>query len=159
MENAVVRHNREQMELENFDLAIDPFRGVDFKPKNPKPGEEIEYHRFSNAFFSIRPNVAMAALRSDSILRVSTEPYFIVKGASAREGMTREVLPTALFDLYTFLQNYEPVNGVSTAELQALCEIDKDHLNEVRIEPPKPTSLQDVLDGLAKVLIPKPAMP
>jgi hypothetical protein len=157
LENAVARYNKEELAIESFDLAVDPFRNIDFQPKNPKAGEEVEYQRFQNAFFSMRPNISgVAVLRSDSILRCVTEPFYIVKGASARAGMTREVLPPALFDLFSFLQNYEPVNGVSTDELAALCEIDKDHLNEVRIEPPKPTSLQDVLDGLAKVLTPKP---
>jgi len=153
LENAVARYNKEELAIESFDLAVDPFRNIDFQPKNPKAGEEVEYQRFQNAFFSMRPNISgVAVLRSDSILRCVTEPFYIVKGASARAGMTREVLPPALFDLFSFLQNFEPVNGVSTDELAALCEIDKDHLDEKRIEPEKIPTMPDLIAALTNAL-------
>ena len=38
MENPIAPYNKEKLEIETFDLAVDPFRNIDFKPKESKAG-------------------------------------------------------------------------------------------------------------------------
>lgn len=152
LEPAIHRWNRENLAAEQLLDKSAEYEGLDFKPKNPRRGEPICFHRLINIFLGIRPSVEIARLRSDFVMKVCAEPWFRVAGATVHSGPVREVMTSAVYNLYEFLRDNEPVNGICVAELAELCEMDKDHLNEKRIEPEPAPTVQDLISGLTAAL-------
>jgi len=148
--NAVESWNEQNLELEQLKATVDSFSSVILKPKSIKAGDQVLFRRLVNIHFQQRLSIELGSgLRSDCIAIACCEPFFRLAGYATE---TREIFITEFTPLIELLDEYESENGQSLEPLRELCECDRGRCHEVRPEPIKQPTVQDLIAGLTNAL-------
>jgi hypothetical protein len=150
IENPITTWNESNLELEALKATVDSFSDVILKPKTVKEGETILFKKLVNVHFKGRESIAIPnGLRSDCVAVACVEPFYRLAGYATE---TRETFISEFLPLIELLDGYEAENGQSLAPLLELCEQDRGKTREVRVDPPKPPTIQDLISGLTDAL-------